>query len=163
VPIASTASRHLAIRRKRAAAKSELLDDATADAFALADKRFESPERREQMATASTGAQDGVRLAGKLATFVAAIGRGVNRITGTFVAIVGLFDLGLTLGGGILAASTLFADVDAGLRVTRVLRLTASTAGRGNHGRFFAAAIFLSSLAGGFLASTTASGSSVAA
>ena len=163
MPSASTASRHLAIRRKRAAAKSELLDDATANAFALSDKRFESLERREQMAAASTGAQDGVRLAGKLATLVAAIGRGVNRITGTLVAVVGLFDLGSTLGDGILAASTLFADVDAGLRITRVLRFIARTAGRCNHGRLFAAAIFLSSLAGRFLVSAAASGRSVAA
>ena len=163
MPSARPASRHLAIRRKWAAAKSELLDDATADAFALSDKRFEFLERREQMAATSTGAQDGIRLAGRVATLVAAVGKSVNRFTGTCVTITGVFDLGLTFGGGILAASALFADVDVGLRVTRVLRFIARTAGRGSHGRFFAAAIFLSSLAGGFLASTTASGSSVAA
>jgi len=160
---ASTVGRHLAIRGKRAAAKSELLDDTTADAFALSDKRFEPVERREKVAAASTRAQDGVGFAGRVTTLVAAIGKSVNRVVGADLAVVGFFGLGTTLGG-VLAARALFAAVEVGFGAANILRSSvARTACGRSHGGFFAAGTSLSSLAGGFLIGTAASGSSAVA
>ena len=154
---ASTTGRHLAVRRQRATAESELLDDAPADAFTLSNKRLEPLECRGEMAVASTGAQNGVRLADKLTTLVPAIFSSVISIMNADLAIVDLSDLGLALGG-VLAAGALLADVDVASATASILLSVAGAACGSGRGSFLAAVIVPGSLTGGLRFSTAASG-----
>lgn len=158
----STTGRHLAVGRQRAAAESELLDDATANAFTLSNKRLEPFECRGQMAVASSGAQDGVRLAHKLTTLVPVFSSSLNSIMCADLVIVGLFDLGLALGG-VLTAGTLIADVDVGSATAIILLSIAGTAFRSSRKRLLAAVVVSGSLTGGLFLRTAADGSRVMA
>jgi len=162
VSSASTTGRHLAVRRQRATAESELLDDAPADAFTLSDKRLEPLERRGEMAVASAGAQNGVRLAGRLATLVAAIASSLSSIMGADIANVDLFDLGSALGG-VLAAGALLADVDDASATASILLSVAGAACGNGRGSLPAAVTVPGSLTGGLRFGTAASGTTAAA
>jgi hypothetical protein len=155
----STTSRHLAVGRQRATAESELFDDTTADAFTLSNKRLEPFECRGEMAVASTRAQNGVRLANKLATLVFAVASSLDSIMCANLATVGVFDLGLALGG-VLAAGALFADDDVGPAAASILLCVAGAAFRRSRERFLTAVVVPNSLTGGLFLRTAAGGSS---
>jgi hypothetical protein len=158
----STTSRHLAVGRQRATAESELLDNAAANAFTLSNKRLEPFECRGEMAVASTGAQNGVRLANKLATLVPAVASSLDSIMCADLATVGVFDLGLALGG-ILAAGAIFADDDVGPAAASILLCVAGAAFRRSRERFLTAVVVPNSLTGGLFLGIAAGGSSAMA
>lgn len=152
----------MAVRRQRATAESKLLDNATADALTLTDKRFESLECRGEMTIASTGAQNGVRLAGRLTTLVATIASSFSSIIGADLAIVGLSILGLT-PGGVLAAGARFADFHVGSAKASIPQSVARIAFRSGRGRLLAAGVLFGRFAGSLRICTAASGTIAAA